>query len=304
MMSVRTSAQHSIVLGVAGKAKAHAAIFLFSTQSLLSSVEGKAPLGFLSYCPIVLFKTFPAHAVSQNRCCPTNSNIWLHSIKKWKTPGLHKDCFQRGKTRVHLTALLDIVFSCLVGKLICPVSWFLPIIAFLIGNQKPFFVALFLSASLYPLLYVSLIPGMCMSLPLSIPFVYLYLCFTFWGQLLTCLWRCSSPLVEEKIFFLVLYLAIYLFPFSGPKTQMNRMLPAYTWFYFFQSRPTGVKRVLLKLDSKIVVIMSTFGFFLLLTFQSTSEIFRLKATQSSSRFNLKLFSMLKVGGISLVRHHR
>lgn len=66
------------------------------------------------------------------------------------------------------------------------------------------------------------------------------------------------------------------------------------YLYFFQSRPTDVKRVLLKLGSKIVVIMSTFVFFSSLDISINLWNLQAKSNLVSSRLYLKLFSMLKL----------
>lgn len=71
MTSIMTSACHGIVLGVAGRANTCAALF---HSVIIVFCRGQSSWVLWSCCPFILFKTFPAHSVSQNRHCPTNSN--------------------------------------------------------------------------------------------------------------------------------------------------------------------------------------------------------------------------------------
>lgn len=71
MTSIMTSARHGIVLGVAGRANTCAALF---HSVIIVFCRGQSSWVLWSCCPFILFKTFPAHSVSQNRHCPTNSN--------------------------------------------------------------------------------------------------------------------------------------------------------------------------------------------------------------------------------------
>lgn len=111
-----------IFLCVAGRANAYAAVL---HAVMLSSVEVKAPLHSLVLLPFIPLENFPAHAVSQNRHCPTNSNLWLPPVQNEKCLACTKTIFNEG----HLTALLDFVvpvFSCFILKTHMPCTWILP----------------------------------------------------------------------------------------------------------------------------------------------------------------------------------
>lgn len=67
-----------LFLCVAGRANAYAAVF---HSIMLSSVEVQAPLHYLVLLPFSTIGELCSHAVSQNRHCPTDYNLWLPPVQ-------------------------------------------------------------------------------------------------------------------------------------------------------------------------------------------------------------------------------